>query len=434
MNYEQAIKTITELTKFGINLGLARITSLLEYLGNPHAQLPVIHVGGTNGKGSTSAMIASVLREAGYRVGVFSSPHLISYTERFTINGEAILENDFAATLTEIIPAFQDVFASTGENPTEFEVLTAMAFLYFRRENVDILVLEVGLGGDIDSTNVIAKPLVAIITNVSIEHTQYLGDTIAEIAAKKSGIIKDGCPVITASTDKIALEVIRQAAYAKAAPFYHVQEEISWEFIEENACGQFFRARLSGEDSGELGKIRLALRGEHQLVNAATAILALKLLSTVGWNISSNMIKKGLAAVKWPGRLEILQANPLIVADGAHNPAGVEALAGWLARKRRDVGKVILIIGMLADKDRAQAVRFIEPFADNVIVTRPASARAGDWRKTGEYFPKKAALDYCETLDAALDRAFMLANPEDLILITGSLYLVGEAYDILTNT
>ena len=441
MNYEQAIKTITELTKFGINLGLVRITGLLTYLGNPHAYMPVIHIGGTNGKGSTSAMIASVLTEAGYRVGVYSSPHLISYTERFTINGEAIFEDEFAAILAAIIPAFCDVLTKTGENPTEFEVLTAMAFLYFRRQNVDILILEVGLGGDIDSTNVIEKPLLSIITNVSIEHTKYLGDTIAEIAAKKSGIIKGNCPVITASTDLEALSVIRQAALAKAAPFYHVQEEVFWEFQEENASGQVFRAGLSHEgiventrnESGkDLGEIRLALRGEHQLVNAATAILALKLLNAQGWKVSNDSIKRGLATAKWPGRLEILRTNPLVVVDGAHNPAGIAALSGWLSRKRQEVKKVILVIGMLEDKDRACAVSLIEPFADNVIVTKPASTRAGDWRKTGEYFQKKATLDYCETLGAALNRAFMLAEPDDLILITGSLYLVGEVYGILT--
>jgi len=451
MDYAGALALLAELTKFGINLGLERITRLLGCLGNPEAELAAIHVGGTNGKGSTSAILAAVLGEAGFRVGVYTSPHLVSYTERFTINGQPIAEADFAALMAEIEPTFAAVRADTGENPTEFEVLTALGFLYFQRQRVDILILEVGLGGDIDSTNVIARPLLSIITNVSIEHTDYLGRTIPEIAARKSGLIKPGRPVITASGDARALTVIRRTAEEKGAPFYDVRTEVSWEAKGENTAGQVFAVRFKRgwprqqEQHGQPGRqeqqrqqgdleareFTLALWGDHQLVNAATALLALKLLVEQGWKIDCAAIGAGLASVRWPGRLDVLGTAPLIVVDGAHNPAGMETLAVWLAQRRQVARKVILVIGMLADKDRAEAVKIIEPLADRVIVTRPASTRAGDWKLTGAYFQNSGDIIYRESVENALDEARRLAGREDIIVITGSLYLLGEVYTLL---
>ncbi|MFZ5754622.1 MAG: bifunctional folylpolyglutamate synthase/dihydrofolate synthase, partial [Bacillota bacterium] len=234
MEYARALETIANLTKFGINLGLSRITKLLALLGNPHEAVPVVHIGGTNGKGSTTAILAAVLKEAGYKVGAYTSPHLISYTERYMINGNPIAEEEFARLVSEVVPLSEQVYTSTGEYPTEFEVLTALAFLYFYREKVDILLLEVGMGGDIDSTNVVSSPLLSIITNVTLDHQDYLGPTPREIAIRKGGIIKKNRPVITAAQDEEVLNVLRSIAQEKRAPLWEVFKEVQWEKISED--------------------------------------------------------------------------------------------------------------------------------------------------------------------------------------------------------
>ena len=218
MDYIEALEKLNTLTRFGINLGLQRITSLLRLFAHPEEQIPIIHLGGTNGKGSTLAMLSSILREAGYRVGTFTSPHLLSYRERFMINGTEISAVRLTELLEEILAVVSEVQQETGENPTEFEILTALAFLYFAREKVDVALIEVGMGGDIDSTNVVRKPLLSIITNVSLEHTAYLGTTLTEIAEHKSGIIKQGCPILTASNEEEVLKVLRQRAAACQVP------------------------------------------------------------------------------------------------------------------------------------------------------------------------------------------------------------------------
>lgn len=425
MKYEEALKVIGDLTKFGINLGLQRISNLLDQVNNPQDRLSFIHVGGTNGKGSTAAVISAVLREAGYRVGVYTSPHLCSYTERIMINGTNIPPEEFAGLLAEVMPCFKAVKEATGEHPTEFEVLTVLAFLYFFRQQVDLVVLEVGLGGDIDSTNVIRNPLLSVITNVSIEHTAYLGRTLEEIAHKKSGIIKKGCPVITASDDIHVLEVLRQEAEKKKAPLREVFREMTWEIIDETIEGQTFLLRSRRRD---YGRLFLPLLGEHQIVNTATALLALEEFNNP---VSTEHIMKGLAAVKWPGRLEVLGKRPLVVVDGAHNPAGMEALSRWLRKQRPQFNKVILVVAMLADKDRRSAVQHLDGLADRVIVTSIPSPRAGSFWELQEYFRHSVDKTVIADLPAALKAALADAGPKDLVLVTGSLYLIGEARRLL---
>lgn len=428
-DYEKALQVLGELTRFGINLGLERITALLGCLGSPQDRLPAIHIAGTNGKGSTSAILSSVLRETGRRVGTYTSPHLESYTERITVNGVPIPEEEFARLLLELIPAFDQVRAKTGENPTEFEVLTALAFLHFFRQKADIVVLEAGLGGDIDSTNVIKDPLLSIITNISVEHTEYLGKTIEEIAVKKSGIIKPGCPAVTAVTSEEALRVLKEKAQKERAPLYEVYREVSWRPLEEKPEGQTFWVKTKRQEYGELF---LPLKGEHQLINGATALLALEVLAGRGWEISDAQIINGFGKVKWPGRLEQVRANPAVILDGAHNPAGLKTLADWLEKKRNEFDRVILVIGMLADKDRLESARLIEPFVDKVFITRPPSLRAGNWQELAAYFRKDAAdLKTIEDLSRALSAALAEAGPRDLVMVTGSLYLIGEARRLL---
>lgn len=429
MEYREALTKLSQLTRFGINLGLQRITSLLKILGNLQEQVPLVHLGGTNGKGSTLGMLASILRAGGYRVGTFISPHLFSYRERFMINGENIAEDTFVLLLEEVLATVAEVQRETGEPPTEFEVLTALAFLYFAREKVDIALIEVGMGGDIDSTNVIEKPLLSIITNVSLDHQDYLGKTLTEIAQKKSGIIKAGCPVVTASRKEEVLQIIRQRAEDLRAPLREVQREASWEWQEETGAGQFFTVQTSRHD---YGKLFLPFWGQHQLENAVTAILAGEILQEQGWRIEVPAIKEGLAKAKWPGRLEVMRQNPLFVVDGAHNPAGITVLAQWLARKRKDVRRVILVIGMLDDKDRAWAARLLEPLVEMVIITKPNSYRAKHWEELSRNFHEnKVPLVVKENLEEAIKEAVEEAVAEDLVLVTGSLYLIGEAREIM---
>lgn len=425
MNMTEALEVLNDLTKFGINLGLERIRALLEQFDNPQNHLQIIHIAGTNGKGSTAAVLSAVLKKAGYHVGVFTSPHLISYTERIAINGDPIAENEFALLLSEIVSECQKVKNVTGENPTEFEVLTAMAFIYFYRKKVDFVILEVGMGGDIDSTNIIKKPLLSIITNVTIDHTDYLGRSITEIAKKKSGIIKEDCPVITASEDPTVLEVLRTKAHEKNAVLYELYNEFSWELTEETIKGQSINVKSSRND---YGRIYIPLLGKHQLINTATGLLALEVLKLQGFAVGMKSIAEGLLEVEWPGRLEVLKKEPLIIVDGAHNPAGMEALSDWLKIQRPNYEKIILVIGMLADKDRVEAVKFIDGLIDKVIITRPPSARAGHWEDLSDCFIKANEDKTIEESPfAAFDLAVDNAGPKDMVIITGSLYLIGDA-------
>lgn len=431
MDYLKSLSRLHDLTKFGINLGLERIKNLLRQVGDPQDALSVIHIGGTNGKGSTAAMLTAVLKEAGYRVGTYTSPHLRSYTERIMLNNQPIPEQAFADLLEEFLPLFEQVRIETGENPTEFEVLTAMAFLYFLRCRAEVVILEVGLGGDIDSTNVIKKPVLSIITNVDIDHVNYLGKSLREIAEKKSGIIKSHCPVITASCADEVLQVLCRKAEQMEAPCLQVFREVFCRSLRETEDGQYFTAKTGHRDWGEL---YIPLQGEHQLANAATAILALEVLVSEGWEVTREHLVQGMKKVYWPGRLEVVRKRPLIVLDGAHNPAGMEFLSRWLERKKPGYSRVILVIGMLADKDRARSVEYLAPYVDQVIITKPLSPRAGNWQELKQYFQNRPkGVIIIEKLTAALQKAIQSAGSQDMVLVTGSLYLIGEARGILTS-
>jgi dihydrofolate synthase/folylpolyglutamate synthase len=454
MDYTEALEKLSRMTRFGINLGLQRIRCLLKLLGNPEEHLPVIHIGGTNGKGSTLAMLSSILRAAGYRVGTFTSPHLVSYTERFMICGQEIAEKELAALLEEVLAQVAAVEQKTGEKPTEFEVLTAVAFLYFAREQVDVALLEVGLGGDIDSTNVVKKPLLAIITNVALDHTAYLGETRAEIARRKCGIIKEGCPVLTGSTEEEVLAVLREQAAACRAPLYEITGDTRWlvqgELTVQGKKTTQGKSRAAGkapEDKRQAGqyfalhtphadyhRLFLPLWGQHQPANAALAVRAAELLKEKGWKIEERHIRQGLAETQWAGRLELVGTNPLVVLDGAHNPAGMAALAQWLSQQKeqkKTIQRVILVIGMLDDKNRAEAISRIGSLVDVAIITRPNSDRARTWEQIKLLFDAPSKALVIEDVAKALQKALVEASPQDLVLVTGSLYLIGEVKKLL---
>ncbi|TDA70047.1 MAG: bifunctional folylpolyglutamate synthase/dihydrofolate synthase [Clostridia bacterium] len=422
MRYQEAIAYLEELTKFGINLGLARIARLLELLGNPHEKLSFIHIAGTNGKGSTAAMVAGILQEAGYRVGLYTSPHLVEYTERFRLDGEDIRPEELADLITTLKPLLNRMVAEGDEQPTEFEVLTAAAALYFAREQADVVVWEAGLGGAIDSTNVVT-PRVSVITNVSMDHKDYLGNTVEEIARVKAGIVKPGVPVVTAAADPAALEVVAGVCRQQAALLWRVGREVQVRDLVRQDEGLRFAVHLPGAFYADLF---LRLAGEHQAVNAACAVAAVELLRPHGFSFSQDSVRRGLEGVYPPGRIEIISAEPTVILDVAHNPEAAGALARVLAHDFPHC-RVILVLGILADKDRPEIVARLAPLAQAVVVTRPNSPRAGDWHQVAALAAAFVDPVYVEeNIPAAVSLALTLAGPQGAVCVAGSFYVVGE--------
>ncbi len=426
MNYNEAMLFLTNLTRFGVNFGLCRIGELMRRLGSPHRDLKIVHIGGTNGKGSTAVMLASILQKAGYRVGIFTSPHLHSYTERFQVNGAEIARKNVANLLSEIRPCLEDMVREGFEHPTEFEVSTALAFLYFSRKKVDLLVLEVGLGGAVDSTNIVT-PLVSVITNITMDHMDCLGHSLEEIARTKAGIIKPGVPVVTAA-DGVGLRVIKEVSQREHSRLVIVGRDVTWKHISLSEKGQCFTIQ-GRRQSYE--KLKLPLLGRRQQVNAATAVAAAEILMETGRVISAGAVSEGLAAVQWPARFEILRKKPLVIIDGAHNYEGARSLRQAL-EEHFPGRRLILVIGMLADKERARVVAELAPLAEAVVVTRPNSPRAGDWRELAREAGNHTSSFYLvEDVGDAVNRAMSLAGPADLVCVTGSLYMVAEAREHL---
>lgn len=430
--YEETLAFIKDLTKFGINFGLERIQALLDRLGNPEKKLRVIHIGGTNGKGSTAAILQAVLQEAGYKAGMYISPHLHDFRERISINGEMIRPEDVVAEVDEIRPHLQALLADGVEHPTEFEVSTALALLYFAHKQPDFVLLEAGLGGAIDSTNVVL-PLISVITNIGMDHMDYLGNTIKEIALVKAGIIKEGVPVVTSAEKAEALDVIQEYAARKGSDVIIVGQDVRWEMVGRDGD----RFNYYGI-SGFYPELKLALQGEHQYVNASTALAVTELLrEKFGYEIPDTAVRQGLSNVKWPGRLELMSENPKVLLDGAHNVDGMKSLADALRKYREGQYKhrrLILCLGMLGDKEIEKAVGIIGPLADVIVVTKPGSPRAGDWEYVallaGEYVAKDN-IHVIEDPILAVSKCLEMLNQEDMLCITGSLYMLGTVRQYL---
>lgn len=420
MTYEEALCYLEQLGKFGINLGLVRIEQLLGLMNNPERRFKTIHVTGTNGKGSTTAMVAAVLCAAGIKTGMYTSPHLVEYTERIVIDNQTVSREQFASAI-EYVKKFADQMVARGwEHPTQFEVLTAAAFYHFAAAGVEYAVIEVGLGGLLDSTNVI-MPEIAVITNVTLEHTDRCGDTIAEIANHKAGIIKQGVPVVTGAQEA-ALEVIKTKAAERAAQLY--------------VCGRDFSGRSAGEVKPFRQKVavtakecnttcyELGLLGRHQAGNCAIAVMTVRLLRRNDSRITEKAIHHGLAKVSWPGRFEVFSGEPAIIIDGAHNPAGAKVLRETLddifpARR------IVFLLGILKDKDITGIVHALIRPEDTVIVAAPRSDRAGD----PEQIAREIRADYVETatsIEQGINKAVHLGRIQDGVMCAaGSLYLVG---------
>ena len=428
MNFREVVDYIEGSMRFGCRPGLERTARLLELLGNPHKAIKFIHVAGTNGKGSTTSMIANTLKCAGYKTGMYISPHLYTVTERMTINGERISEEDFTSYALQIIEKIDYMKQNNMEEPTQFEMLTAMAFMYFREKNVDFVVVEVGLGGLYDATNVV-EALVNVITSISYDHMDILGDTIEKIAAEKAGIIKsNSVAVLYPQQYEAADRIVEEACLKSNSTLVRVGSEFS-KPVSFSTYGQVFDYNGNGI---HIKDIRLPLLGDHQLKNAAVAVTALFELQKMGYTIQKEIIKEGLETVDWPCRLSIVSQEPLILIDGAHNEDGVNTLRDALQKYFHDK-KIIFVIGMLKDKNYQYALEQLMPLGSSVIASEPVSPRA----LTAEEM-KGIVGRYCDKVLAEPDikKAVELAkaqwDKDSVICICGSLYLAGSALEYLT--
>ncbi|MFS0518323.1 bifunctional folylpolyglutamate synthase/dihydrofolate synthase [Nostoc sp. UIC 10607] len=415
---------IQPLQRFGVHLGLDRIVNLLANLGNPHHQVPIIHVAGTNGKGSVCAYLSSVLTEAGYRTGRYTSPHLVDWTERICLNEQPISSEELSQLLEEV----QAAIRADEESATQFEVITAAAWLYFAQQQVDVAVVEVGLGGRLDATNVCLEPLVTIITSISREHWQQLGPTVADIAREKAGILKPGCPVVVGGLPPDAEEVVRSRALELKCPIFTPQP------AREIASGW---AEYQTIQNSKLIKYQLPLAGQIQLTNSALALAALEILQQQGWQISEEAITNGMAKTKWPGRMQwTTWNNHKLLLDGAHNTAAAQVLRQYVDSLDAVNHKPVnWVMGMFSDKDHADIfAALLRPGDRLFLVPIPVESWPGRTSADLDYLAN-LAYSLCPELSdrqihpdlfTALEAVTSTATTDDLIVLCGSLYLVGD--------
>jgi len=416
MTYSSAIEYLYGLQKHGIKLGLETMRMLLSRLGHPERRFRSLHIGGTNGKGSTAAMAAAMLQAAGYRVGLYTSPHLVDFRERIRVNQAMIAEAqvaELAAQLRASVPS--DVM------PTFFELTTAMAFLHFAESGVDVAVLEVGMGGRFDATNVV-DPVACTITTIALDHQEYLGKTEAAIGFEKAGIIKPGVPVVVGRIDGPAWDVIRTAASDRGAPLMRLGED----FCTAGTGPKEFSYRGR---SRQLDGLTCALAGHHQLDNAACAVALLDASQGRGISVSDEAMRRGLQSVQWEGRLEVLERGPVLLLDGAHNPAAAHVLAEYLTEwcASRPESRLILVLGMMGDKDQAGFVEPLYRLVSEVVLTQADMARSASVQELREAVGSRFPL--CHVAPGAVEALALAkarATAQDLICVTGSLMLVGE--------
>lgn len=424
--YRKAIEYIYNLNKFGMKLGLKNITGLLSIFDNPHLKIKVIHIAGTNGKGSTAAVLHSILQKANYKAGLYTSPHLVDFQERMKINDEYITQDEVCDLLERLKPAIQKIAHTDGfQHPTFFEVITAMAYLYFYEKEVDFAIMEVGLGGRLDATNV-CQPLISVITHIDFDHMAQLGNTLAEIAAEKGAIIKENAPVVCARQSAEADVVIKRIAQEKKTLLYTFGEEFNATLICSLLRGNHFQYCGIYNNYHNLF---VPLVGEYQLENTSLAIAAAELLHNNGFNIRRDAIIEGVESSQWPGRFEIVREKPMIILDGGHNPNGINQFMENLKRLIPNK-KIIAVLGIFQDKDYRVMVKTVVSQVNQVIITMADNPRATPASLLAEEARRYIAADkIIETTNvkAAIDQAIRIAQEEDVICITGSLYTVGEA-------
>lgn len=418
--YQEAIAYLESLNRFGIRLGLVRIEELLHRMNDPQNDYRTIHVTGTNGKGSTTAMLSSILTAAGKKTGMYTSPHLSSYTERMRIGGEPVSEEKFAQAIFAVKRVAEQMEADGAEYPTQFEVLTAAAFWLFKQEAVDYAVIEVGLGGLLDSTNVIV-PCVSVITSIALDHADKCGDSLLGIAKHKAGIIKENVPVFVCA-DGEPLTIVRETANDKHAPLYLSGQDFSAVSLGIEGA----RRRLIFKTDKIEEEYFLRLLGSYQVANASLAIAVAKYLG-----IDRDAIAAGLESVIWECRLEVLAKSPMILLDGAHNPAGVTALRASLDEMFPH-RKILFLLGILQDKDIAGMMKVLVRPCDEVVITWPLSERAASPRTVAQY-ADAAYVETVERIEDGIERICARAEADDIICIAGSFYLVGRAREVLAD-
>lgn len=406
---------------------LRRTEALLRRIGEPHRAMPTVLVAGTKGKGSTAAMMAGMLHAAGYRVGLYTKPHLADYRERFRLNGALIPPDDLVREVAMIRPHIDALEATADGTPTYFEASVAIAFSYFARSQVDLAIMEVGLGGRLDATNV-ADPLVSVIAPVSYDHMEALGDTITSIAREKAGIVRPRRAVVSAPQVPEALAAIIDVCTARDAQLVLVDEVMAWAAQTSTLHEQTFTLRGPRRS---YGRLRLPLVGAHQLGNAATAVAAVEMLEERGFAVSATAVRDGLADLRWPARVEVVHERPYVVLDVAHNPASLGALRQTLEQLFPG-RRIIVVFAMVATHDHRACTSLIAPLASTVIVTAPRHVKplppevlAAEVRR---YTP---AVEVIPDRAAAVDRALALAGDDDVVVITGSFFLVGEVHEAL---
>lgn len=420
MNIQEALSYIHTVSWRGTIPGLERERELLNKLGNPERDLKFVHIAGTNGKGSTAAMLASVLTQAGYRTGLYTSPYILRFNERIQVDGVQIPD----AALCELTELLRPLAEGMAEHPSEFELITALGFEHFRHERCDIVVCEVGMGGDWDATNVIANTECAVLTNIGLDHTQYLGDTVEAIARTKAGIVKPGRPCVLYRQTPSVEAVIEADCAKKAAPLVRADFEAIMP-RSDGLDGQVF-------DWKDLQNLRLPLLGAHQLKNAAVALTAIEVLRQRGWSIPDEAIRDGLASVSWPGRFQVLRRDPLFIADGGHNPQCLEALEAAL-QAYLPGQKLVFLCGCMADKDYGDMFRRLLPFARTFFTVTPDNPRALPAEDLSRYITGTLGMPAapCDTVAAGVRAAVDAAGPDGTVCCCGSLYMLGEVMEAL---
>lgn len=424
------IDRIHEFNRFGMVLGLDRMEELLRRLGNPQDDLKVIHVAGTNGKGSVSKYLEEGLSACGYKMGLYTSPYIETFNERIRYDGADISDEDLEYYGQKVVSAAEAMVADGLDSPTEFEVVTAIAFLYFAGRQADITILEVGLGGIGDSTNVVKSPLASVITSISYDHMAQLGSSLAEIAVNKAGIIKTGCPVIANVPQRDAAKIIARKAYAMGSRLYDISG-IRAAVSDETPFSQKVSMELYEKSYSD---VEISMVGRHQAENLKTALATLEILRKSGAvKLDREALYEGLKRARQPGRFEVISENPLVIIDGAHNEAGAQALQETMAQHFAGK-KILLVAGILADKEIDSIVKFLTKITDHIIVTEPDNPRKLAAEKLAEHVADfGVAAEAVTDVEAAVHRAKELADGYDVILFAGSLYLIGDVRRLWRN-
>jgi dihydrofolate synthase/folylpolyglutamate synthase len=423
LTYQQAVKYLFDRSAGGMKLGLDQIRALMGRLNHPEQNFPSIHIAGTNGKGSTAAILESILRAAGYRTGLYTSPHLVDMRERILVRGRSLSEKEATEMIRFLKPH------SDATNASFFEILTALAFLYFTKNTIDVAVLETGLGGRLDATNVI-RPILTVLTEIGMDHTNILGKNLRTIAGEKAGILKPGILCISGTKKRAVRDTLIRIAGEKGVPIRFLKEAVHIKNISLTEDGSWFDYR---SDRSQYDQLHLNLLGSHQVENGALALMAVDALREAGWSISGKAIRQGLESVVWKARLQVLQKHPTLLLDSAHNPLGIDSLVRALTSIFK-YDRLILVFGVLKDKAYRIMVQKIVPLADEIILTKPLGDRALDPERLSRLsiFNGKSVQVIPDILDA-WEKAVQMAGRNDLVCGCGSIFFVGEVLRMWEN-